>query len=233
LKDNDLLKALDGTWKLYQGPGTAVGVFIPIPLTRHDPVPVVFKYNPQVDLMTINSADYTEEMLLIPVAQEQQEIAEAILTKDLVTGEVTEKAKTAGSGCDGPTLPILVGTKHYDANYGSPGQYQSISSPFCESRPEDPVTNKLMRDLHYLFRYLTNPLCVTKVDPNDTLDMDMFLLVEFSNSRYGSGKLLFKGNHKDTITIKDGVARSLFSKFADKVDVNFPYFAQAPIVLAR
>jgi hypothetical protein len=218
LKSMELLKTLDGTWKLYQDPGAALAGFVPVPLPRHDPVTLILKYDFILHLMEVTSDGLNEGTIMFPVVQEQQEVAEKILAENIITGEkAPKKANKSGSGCEGHTIPILVGTRNYVRDTGD--------SP--ESSP------RIWRIQKWLCNKFGLPCApIPWKDRTRHLNMEMTLLLEFSSSRYGTGSLLFIGHHKDTITIEGGEKSSFFHT-GREYDVNIPYVAQAPIVIAR
>lgn len=196
LSGEDLLVAIDGSWSLKQGSGLAMGGPIPIPLPSHGAQPVVFEYNPEKRFIVVAAADLSDSMVMFPSAEKQLIQAEELLD---AFGKDDEKVV---SDCDWDTLPILIGTNVYTGDYT--GSYYGLTRTFCEglAGESEEVT---------IQRVALGVLCVNSIpETARTLDMEMTLVIRFSDARHGSGVIYFDGE-------EDG----------------YKYVAQAPITLSR
>lgn len=223
LEGNDLLQALEGSWKLYQEPGMLLAGPIPFPLGRQASTPIVLKKIPEKALMDVEAADRSDGLVMFAAVREQEKIAEVALAKNLISDDALRKKKRAGSGCPEKNLPILIGTRDYSGRE----TFRAEATPFCKDKHEQ---NKLVQVITRSFDIIGMPTCdYSSPKTIDTeLDMKMTLVVRFSSPRYGEGTVIFVGKRDDTVTIH---ADSKYLR--EEADVSIPAFAQAPIVLAR
>lgn len=219
----DLLTALDGSWSLQQGAGVAHGGPFAIPLSPHPPAPIYFKYDPQRGLMDAQGYDQVTEMVMFPVVNEQQNLAEKLLKK----GDI-DTSKISGSSCGWDALPIFIGTEKYFFSSDPGVVHETVVKKylFCDtigdaSLPINALTVLTVDLLRAAFReQCKRPLLHPE---DDSGGMTMTLVVRFVSPRYGLGTLFFKGTDKSTITVDK----------RDPFELESPYRAHAPVTLFR
>ncbi len=110
LAATDLLAALDGSWTVNHGGGTAVGEtedgIIAIPFPSPPAGKIIFKYAPDRGVIDARSPDGFHHMLVLPTPDKQEPAA------SLIVGE-PPAGETSTAGCDWYALPTLIGSNHF------------------------------------------------------------------------------------------------------------------------
>jgi hypothetical protein len=204
----DLLASLEGSWSLQQQRGVAWGKTdkgsIGIPLPGHDPAPVVFEYLPELGVMHVQSADLAEEMTMFPATSEQEDAAET-----LIGAGAGETGGTSGPECDWYDAPLFIGTNFYSG-------YEVDTQDFGRWLPTCVLMSLLV--------YNVDPgSCRGLQTPSELeLEMEMTLVLRFSDAGNASGMIYFEGTGKET-EYSAGMPTETSSEFR----------AGAPVTLSR
>lgn len=198
----DLLAALDGSWVIHQGPGTAHAGMMKVPLPAPPPAQVTFRYDPEERLIDVQGVDQADGMIMFATAPVQQAAA------DLLIGEAPE-AKPTGPVCDWLETPTIIGTNQYVAwsrehwifMLPGPGTTcQQIEEKMGQPEPvyEDSALaaiaakNKANNEAYYA-EFCNDPNEPQQLPGGGTMEMEMTLVLRFTSQNAGAGMVYFSG----------------------------------------
>ena len=190
LAGTDLLSALDGSWTIQQGAGLAAGQHngraITIPLPPPPVASVNFTYDAQQRVIDVESADLAEKMIMFPSAPAQQNQA-----SQLLGAQTAGNAAASGSGCDWYSLPIMIGTNHYVSKSVNYVHYYSNHAANCAPGATGWGLGGTFYSAEFDKNMTMEEYCTST--PPGRFDMEMTIVLRFTNSQSGSGSVHYTG----------------------------------------
>ncbi len=196
----DLLAALDGTWTINQGPGTAHAGMMTLQLPAPPPAQVRFAFDAGERMIDVQGVDQADGMIMFATAPVQQAAA------DFLIGGPPEGDPTAPV-CAWLETPTIIGTNQYVAwsrehwiflQPGPGSTCDQIEERMGQPAPvyEDEATariaerNRVNNEVYYR-EFCTDRL--RELPDGGTMEMEMTLVLRFTSQNAGSGMVYFWG----------------------------------------